>query len=77
MGLHDIMSAVRELTREEQALLIKHTVDIMQESGGAISPELESLLESRWQDHLANPGESKPARQAISEMMKKNLAGGL
>lgn len=77
MGLHDIMNAVRQLSKEEQELLIKQTINIMQENGKTISPALESLLETRWQEHLADPAKSVPARKAIKEMMAKSIAGDL
>lgn len=47
MGLHEIMSAVKELSVNEQALLIKHTVDLMNEETDTLDPRLEAILDKR------------------------------
>jgi hypothetical protein len=74
MGLHEMMLAVRELTKEEQALLIKHTVNVMGEDGKTLDPRLEAMLEASWQEHLADPSKSLPAREVLAKMMKESFS---
>jgi hypothetical protein len=74
MGLFEIMTAVRNLSSDEQALVIKHTVDILRADESGLPPELEELLERRWNQHLAAPSKSRPAREVLAEMMKEASA---
>jgi hypothetical protein len=71
MGFHEIMKAVRSLSPDEQALVIKNTVDILRLEPDGFNPELESLLSRRWSNHLADPSKSRPAREVISELMQR------
>lgn len=74
MGLHEMMSAVKELNQAEKALLIKHTSDLMKEDDTVLDPRLEAMLETSWQEHLADPTKSLPARDVLAKMMKESLA---
>ncbi|MEL7161215.1 MAG: hypothetical protein AAFN92_10690 [Bacteroidota bacterium] len=77
MSFSEILSAVNDLSRNEQALLIKHTASLLEETGDTIDPELYAMLQERRAAYVADPDIGIPLRDAMKILREKTQLRGV
>ncbi|MEO0734461.1 MAG: hypothetical protein AAFZ52_16610 [Bacteroidota bacterium] len=77
MSFTEIMMAVGDLSRDEQALLIKHTVSLLEGENNDLAPELYAILQERRTAFAADPRIGVPLHDAMKLLREKTKLRGV
>jgi putative addiction module component (TIGR02574 family) len=66
-----ILELAKKLPYEDLAGLVDELMDILAPGPSMTAEEFRAELDRRWQAHLADPSQARPAEEVVAEIRRK------